>query len=122
MTLPLSPEMLEAAYEYLRTTPPFSRWNMPEGEDVKFTVASFRRLEFGRYQWDGKQHTINMSAKAIGYSGTLLEKMAHEMIHLHLEETGMESRRGDTDTHNAAFRKFAAQVCKTHGFDPKAFY
>lgn len=122
MTLPLNKEVLAAAYEYLKTTPPFSKWNMADSEDVKFTVASFRRLEFGRYQWDGKQHTINMSSKAIGYTSTLLEKMAHEMIHMHLEETGMESRKTDSDTHNTAFRKFAAEVCKIHGFDPRAFY
>jgi len=48
--------------------------------------------------------------------------MSHEMIHLHLEATGMESRSGDANTHNMAFRKLAARVCKLHGFDPKAFY
>ena len=41
---------------------------------------------------------------------------------MRLEITGMESRSGGPNTHNIAFRKFAAQVCKIHGFDPKAFY
>lgn len=121
MTLMLSQEMLGAAYDYLRTTPPFNRWNLPESEDVLFRI-SHRPGEFGRYTWDGRQHTISASSKMIGYTGTLMTYMAHEMIHLHLEETGMESRRGGSDTHNAAFRKFAGQVCKAHGFDPKSFY
>jgi hypothetical protein len=43
------------------------------------------------------------------------------MIHLYLEKMGWESP-GSEDTHNAAFRRFAVQVCKYHGFDPKAFY
>lgn len=122
MTLPLTPETLEAAYEFLKTTPPFNRWNLPDGEDVRFTVGKFRRDEFGRYQWDGTRHTINMSANAIGHTSTLLRKLAHEVIHLYLEEMGWESRKVDEDTHNTAFRKFAAVVCRHHGWDPKEFF
>lgn len=121
MTLPLTSEMMVAAYEYLRITPPFDKWNMPEAEDVLFKVARTRHKQ-GWYQWDGKRHTITGSQGKVGYTLTLIVLMAHEMIHLHLEETGMESRARSNDTHNAAFRKFAAQVCKVHGFDPKAFY
>lgn len=121
MTLPLTPETLEAAYEYLRTTPPFSGWNLPEGEDVKFVVSKSDR-DIAAYKWNGKQHTICLSAKFIGHSDTLLVYLAHEMVHMHLEERGIESRNGGPDTHNMAYRKYAAQVCKFHGFDPKAFY
>lgn len=121
MTLPLTPEMLAGAYEYLKATPPFSKWNLPETDEVGFRLSNSQR-ELGRYRWDGAKHTITASRKAIGHTATLLRFMAHEMVHLHLEETGMESRRGGEDTHNAAFRVLAAQVCKVHGFDPKAFY
>lgn len=121
MTLPLTPETLAAAYDYLRTTPPFSKWNLPEAEDVLFKVARTRHKQ-GWYQWDGKRHTITASTGRISHSLTLMALMAHEMIHLHLEEIGMESRAGSNDTHNAAFRVLAARVCKFHGFDPKAFY
>lgn len=120
MPLPLSAEMLETCYEFLKTTPPFCRWNLPEGEDVKFRVGK-QAAKFAEYQWDGKQHSVAMSGAAIGHTTTLIEALAHEMIHMHLEERGWESR-GSHATHNAAFRKFAAQVCKHHGFDPKAFY
>jgi len=94
---------------------------MPEGEDVKFIVGKFGGT-FAQYQWDGNRHTVSFSEKAIGHSYTLLVVLSHEMIHMHLEETGMESTSPRASVHNAAFRKLAAQVCRVHGFDPKAFY
>ncbi len=121
MTLPLDGEMLAAAYGFLRKTPPFARLKMPPAGNVKFSVGKFRQ-DYAAYRWDGKQHCITMSANAVGHTSTLMRYMAHEMIHLYLEETGAESRKGGEDTHNAAFRKFAAQACKFHGFDLKAFY
>lgn len=121
MTLSLTPEMLAAAYDYLRTTKPFSGWNLPDSEDVKFIVVR-SMTDFARYRWDGKQHTISVSSLSVAYTATLLEKLGHEAIHLHLEDTGMESRTGNGRTHNNAFRKLAARACKIHGWDPKAFY
>src|SRR5258708_4048479 len=121
MTLPLTPETLAAAYDYLRTTPPYCRWKLPPAQVVKFTVGKFRQ-DYGAYQWDGKQQNITMSANAIGQTATLMRYTGHEMIHLHLEEQGLESRTGGKDTHNAVFRKLAAQACRYHGWDPKAFY
>jgi hypothetical protein len=120
VTLPLTAEMLETCYEFLKTTPPFCDWNLHDGEDVKFRIGK-RSAKFAEYQWDGKQHTVTMSGAAIGHTQTLIEALSHEMIHMHLEENGWESR-GTAAVHNAAFRKFAAQVCKHHGFDPKAFF
>lgn len=121
MTLPLTPEALEAAYEYLRATPPFSSWGLPHSDEVIFQLSS-RRREFGRYQWNGERHTITASIHGIAYTPTLMRFLAHEMIHLFLEMRGLESKTGGGDVHNAHFRRFAAQVCRYHGFDPKAFY
>lgn len=121
MTLPLSAETLAASYDYLRTTPPFASWLLPESEDVVFKVSR-RPTEAGRYYIDGKRHTIEASARGIAYTGSLMRLMAHEMVHLYLQKMGWESKTGSEETHNAAFRKFAARVCKIHGFDPKAFY
>lgn len=121
VTLPLTPEMLAAAYDYLLATPPFSGWNLPDSEDVKFIVNRNLKKKFAQYQWDGERHTIAISEASVGHSCTLIEALAHETIHLLLEERGWESR-GNEGVHNAAFRKLAAQVCKIHGFDPKAFY
>lgn len=121
MSLSFSPEMIAAAYEYLRLSPPFRSWKLPPASEVKFKVSR-RPSEFGRYQWCGTYHTISLSAKSIGQTETLLRYLAHEMIHLHLEASGQESKRGGMNVHNAAFRRYAARVCGVHGFDPKAFY
>lgn len=120
MTLPLTPEMLAASYDFLSATPPFSGWNLPPSEDIGFKVTRSRRW-FARYRWDGNRHTIEVSSNSVGHSLTLLAKMGHEMVHLHLEELGMDGR-GTEDTHNGAFRRLAEEVCRFHGFDPKAFY
>lgn len=120
MTLPLTPEILAASYDFLVTTPPFNGWNLPLSEDVGFKVTRSRRW-FARYRWDGHRHTIEVSSNSVGHSTTLLAKMSHELIHLHLEELGMDGR-GTEDTHSGAFRQLAEEVCRFHGFDPKAFY
>jgi hypothetical protein len=112
--------MLEACYEFLKTARPFRDWNLPDGEDVKFIVCKMTDT-FAQYRWDGKRHTISVSSNAVGHTATLVRVMSHELIHLHLEAVGIESR-GTVNTHNRAFRKFAALVCRYHGFDPKAFY
>ena len=121
MTLPLSPEMLAAAYNYLKATPPFKRWKIPSSDKVIFKVT-LNDEAFGWYQWDGANHKITASIKAIGHTSTLMQLMAHEVIHLYLEELGRENKNGDTSVHNAMFRRLAARVCKYHGFDPRAFY
>jgi hypothetical protein len=121
MTLPLTSETMAAAYDYLSTTPPFSNWNLPDSEDVVFKLSR-RPREFGRYQLIDGRHAITASIHAIAHTVTLMRFMAHEMIHLYLEKMGWESRAHSEEVHNAAFRKFAAQACKVHGFDPKEFY
>ena len=42
MTLRLTPDMLAAAYDFLRTTVPFSRWRLPEADD-KYEENEARR-------------------------------------------------------------------------------
>jgi hypothetical protein len=121
MTLPLTPEMLETLYDFLCTTPPFNRMKMPPSEEVKF-VISLGTDYFAKYRWDGSQHNVIVSAKAIAHTHTLVEKFSHELVHLSLEKDGLESKQGGPNVHNAHFKKRAALVCKYHGFDPKAFY
>jgi hypothetical protein len=120
VTLPLTKEMLAAAYDFLAVTPPFRDWNMPDSDDVLFKVGRFR-THCAHYQWNGKQHTITASANAIGHTDTLMRKLGHEMLHLHLEELGMDAR-GTANTHSGAFRRLAEEVCAVHGWDPKIFY
>ena len=118
--LTLTPENLEAMYDYLRLTKPFVDWGLPEGDEVKFHVIKLRSIH-GQYQLVDKQHHIRISQNSIGYTLSLAEVMAHEMIHLHLEESGMEMRGPDIG-HNGAFRVCAGAVCEVHGFDLRTFY
>lgn len=117
MSLPLNPETLAAAYDFLRTTPPFNGWNLPEGDDLTFKVIKDPALR-GSYRRDRKnRHVISISAASIGFTESLVETMSHEMIHLHEALTGLETAA----QHGAAFHKYADQVCKVHGFDRKLF-
>lgn len=121
MTLRLTPEMLETLHDFLCTTPPFKKWKLPTSDEIKLVISGGHDY-FAKYRWDGKQHVITVSDTAVGHTITLIETYSHELIHLHLEIKGQESRRGGPSCHNKYFRRFAAQVCRYHGFDPKAFY
>jgi len=117
MSLPLTPEILRAAYDFLCTTPPFSKWNLPEGEDVEFQVMRSTALH-GSYDKNAKgQHRIRLSGNTHGHTYSMLITLAHEMIHLHERQAGMATLAQHTKT----FWKLAARVCKHHGFDPKHF-
>ena len=39
MTLKLTPDMLAAGYDFLRTTEPFRAWRLPDAEEVGLQVA-----------------------------------------------------------------------------------
>jgi hypothetical protein len=116
MTLHLTPDILRAAYDYLNETRPFSRWNLPPGEDVVFKVA--RSLDTrGWYRMENGRHVIYVSRNCIGNTASLMALMAHEMTHLH-EQSNKACGRGE---HSKAFWRWAAQICKEHGFDPLLF-
>lgn len=116
MTLPLTPEILRTAYDFLTTTLPFNRWNLPDGEDVVFRVVRNPKV-FADYLHSRGKHVIRVSGATVGHTETLLRTMAHEMIHLHEQQAGMAT----ANQHTKAFWKLAARVCRYHGFDPKSF-
>lgn len=116
MTLPLTPDILRAAYDYLNSTPPFARWNLPDSDDVKFVVSKHKQFA-GWHEADRKKHTIAISIVYVGHTHTLLAIMAHEMVHLHQVHSGMHTG----GEHNRAFAKLAQRVAAIHGFDPKMF-
>lgn len=110
--------MLERAYDYLRVTPPFDRMKLPDADHLEFVVAATDEYMGLWSITEAGQQRISISTKRVGHTGTLLEVMAHEMIHAHQHETRTDSPR---TVHNAAFRKLAARVCALHGWDEKAF-
>jgi hypothetical protein len=116
MSLHLTPETIEAQYEALRTTKPFSAWGLSDPDDLEFCVLATRdRLGHFRGAKTG-HHEIGISMRRVGTLDTLIRVLAHEMIHLYQELTGTTT--GKTE-HNAEFRRIAAEVARHHCFDPK---
>ena len=115
MSLSLTPDILEAAYEFLRTTPPFKAWKLPHADAVAFHVTRSADC-YGEFE-SGDPPSIHISDRIVGHTQTLLVTLAHEMIHLHHFRNG---GRSDIE-HGGSFRKDAARVCRTHGWDIKAF-
>lgn len=116
MTLRLTPDMLAAAYDLLRETPPFKRWRLPPSDEVGFHVVRDPRIhaDFGA---ENGMPIIRVSENGAGYAVSLLAALAHEAIHLHQWRRKLD-KGGE---HNADFKKRARQVCRAHGFDPKTF-
>ena len=115
MTLHLTPAVIVGCYEFLRATPPFDKWKLPEADDVEFRTISAVRL-YGEHQiYTTGEHIIYISHRRVGYTRTLMETMAHEMVHVR------QAMRGDRDVHGASFKMMARRVCEYHGFDPMAF-
>jgi len=114
----LSPAILRAAYAMLDECEPFSRWNLPAAEDVNFVVGKTKR-DYACCTYTADHKFILMaSAPYHGRLPTLLESMAHEMIHVHIFR---HPRMGRGGHHNAAWHRYADQVCKSLGFDRSRF-
>ncbi len=114
----LTPSLLEAAYEFLRVTPPFRAWRMPAGSYVEFKVSKSREA-LGTYQLHPRSglHVITISGARISYVSTLMSVMAHEMVHLHQ----MHHCTTTKSEHNAGFHRLSKIVCRHHGWDPLEF-
>ena len=114
MSLRLTPERLAAAYDFLRAFPPFDRWRLPPGDEVRFHVAYVDNW-YGHYSRLRRSHRIDISAVTVGHGDTLLRTMAHEMVHVR------QNLLNKSTVHNAEFRRLGGVICSRFGWDPKAF-
>lgn len=116
----LTADTIASAYDLLRTTPPFNKWNLPDSEDVQFKVAKTPH-DFGWCNAWGRgkrrKYLIAVSSRKVAHLSSLLATLAHELIHMHMDLTGQDTK----GEHNAAFNAFAKTVCRVHGFDPRSF-
>ncbi len=115
--LKLNVEMLAHAYDYLNTQPPFSSWNLPHSEDIRFEIK--RKPKFYaecRRGTDGVYRLI-FSICWVGRHDVLMSTMAHEMIHIHVDQACMNTR----NHHDRTFQRLADRVCKIHEFDRLIF-
>ena len=117
MTLTLTPDVLRAAYDFLRVTQPFNRWKLPLGEEVGFAVTRDRN-KYGEHRFSVGIHTIAISGGRVGHTSSLMAVMAHEMAHV-AQEVGKTATYGVL--HNADFGRRAKMVCRRHGFDSLDF-
>jgi hypothetical protein len=115
--LKLTPQMLVGAYEYLRESPPFRQWRLPDSDQVSFRILGVKD-RFGHFRGRHRRardadgfSEIAISAHLVDSTELLMATMAHEMIHLYQDETG--AARGH---HNPQFRRLAKRVCAAHGF------
>ncbi len=117
MPIPLTPEMLHHAYEYLRCQKPFSGWRLPPASTVKFSVKKHRD-RFAHHQLINGVHHIVFSSRFVGRHSMVLATMAHEMIHVYHEV----SCENPTNPHGKTFQRFADRICKIHeDFDRLTF-
>lgn len=117
MTLRLHPDLLAAAYDYLRVSTPFRGWcpRLPHSDDIGFGVVEDATI-FADFCLMNGEPLIRVSGMN-GHSVTLLATVAHEMIHLYQHLSGLDKG----DDHNADFQDRAKRVCAAHGFDPATF-
>ena len=115
----LKPELIAAAYEFLRNTPPFNRWALPPTAEVTFsTLKDPHGALFGYYQYDPegqRMHHIRISEGKVGTIRTLVFVMAHEMIHV----AQVMERTTTKGEHNRDFHRRKRQIARLHGYDSK---
>ena len=116
MTLPLTKEVIAAAYDYLCELPPFSEWNLPSSEDIKFKIIKSKDRT-AHYCHSKGVHEIAISSAYVGEHIMLLSSLAHEMTHLHTQRTCWNRR----NPHDATFQAYADQICLIHNFDRLTF-
>jgi len=113
----LTPRILRATYDRLRLFPPFSRWNLPTGTKIKFSVSA----EVDCWAKVGQEPLQVVFSGPRPWSLASLDRtMAHEMIHVRQVILGTLQDKEEKH-HNLAFQKMAQSVCREFGFDPEAF-
>jgi hypothetical protein len=110
----VTPNLMSMLYSALRATPPFCRWKLPPASELIFKVSRSVN-ELGTHEFTEGTHIIELSANKNSTLQTMIETMAHEMVHVR------EYQLYRKTAHGRRFQKLAEAVCKIHGFDPKAF-
>jgi hypothetical protein len=115
MRFGLTPDMLEAAYEYLRASKPFRGMKLPHPDDLVFRVS--RHADRFAHFWAVNNNHWELAVSEVNVDSTLilLPTMAHEMIHLYQEKNKL------LGNHNEEFMRVAKLVCRYHKFDLTTF-
>lgn len=111
MGIHVTPELMEATYEYLRLTSPFKGWKLPHADDVDFYVMKTRE-NHGEHGMEGRRHFVRISYRTHKTIFALILTMAHEICHM------KDTSKAD---HGATFQRLADSVCRHHGWDRGQF-
>lgn len=114
--LVVTADLVRASYGMLLQTREIGAWNLPDQEDVRFSVIKTNGW-YADYEFKAGMHHIRASDGMIGALDTLNRSIAHECIHMHGKLLGLR-RYG---SHGKWFRDLAVRVCDELGFDAKAF-
>lgn len=124
MTLRLTPQNIEDAYNYLKNTAPFNKWKLPDSDDVEFRVVHDPKL-YAQYVYDLEstphKHRIDISNALTKTTPVLMETMAHEMAHLRQRVSECCKPGRKSKSHGKPFKELAEKICRAHGFNPKTF-
>ena len=113
----VTPQVVAAVWDMLRAMPPFCRWSLPPAEEVEFRTPQRSDVHGEWTRIVDGHHIVTISSQTNGHLLTLIQTVAHEQIHAYQDIKGTSTRA----QHNAEFRRLAAQVCRSLGFDEKAF-
>ena len=111
--LKLTIKQLRVGYDYLCATVPMFK-SMPPESRICFKITN-ATMTCGMYEPD--PHRIAVSRKTNANHTSVLQTLAHEMLHAHLEIKG----RGGHENHNGDWSKYAALVCDTFGWKYEDF-
>lgn len=123
MSFPLTPLLIVSMYRMLRDCPPFTSWRLPDADDIEFRTSR-RKDAAGEHiektpPTRGAKYTIMVSTEKNGHLDTILQTLAHEMIHL-AQAVAKVPRRYEAHD-NQDFVTRARKVCAVMGWDRRAF-
>jgi len=117
MSIKISPAILEATYELLRSTWPKDLRRLPHAEDISFSVIADKGNR-GEFYVDANGTPWIVASQPCHHTlDELLRTVAHEMCHLYEYLYG---ERKDIH-HGAWFNRVANRICRVHQFDRGAF-
>lgn len=101
----VTPEIAEAMYNLLRSMRPFSKWNLPDSDQVGFHINGLKG-EMGSHLYHTDAHHIRLSQRHVRDFESLSTTVAHEVIHM---KQLMDGKKRD---HGNYFKQHAFQVCE----------
>jgi hypothetical protein len=112
----ITPAMLRNLYATIYCCHPFTKWNMPLPEEIKFEVIEDPSA-YAYYTYDeGEEyaHKIQISRALCGHFMTVLRSLCHEAVHM----SRWAHSRERWNHHDKVFKMRCKAVADEFGLDP----